>query len=384
MYIEWLEYDNKTTGQRINHINFRRMNLLVGKSAAGKTKILKVISNIFRIAVDGVSLSEQVHIKLGFRVHSIRRRKDSSSKEPDERSYVWELCTSAEQIDIEKEKPANVIKKETLYEGERSIFIRQRDRLTVMEGYKDIPRISLDKSVIWQFGRNEPLMMIQRNMESAVSLYEQKVALNPILGNFLVELEKRLGNRIANSQWSLNSLHGPIGVVIYVMHKYDTPKYDAFLDDLQTIFPEIENIDMCPSESNEKFWQLCIVADGKTIMQEDISDGMLKTIYILSVMHFCEPDSVLLYDELENSLGPNCLDKVVDCILAHEIEAHTQFILTSHHPYIISNFPTENWIIISQQNGVISSQRAADIGIGKTKRDSFFEYMQYIKDGDDR
>lgn len=53
MFIEWMEYENKTTGQQIRRIEFQRMNLLVGPSAAGKTQILRVLSEFLLVASYG-------------------------------------------------------------------------------------------------------------------------------------------------------------------------------------------------------------------------------------------------------------------------------------------------------------------------------------------
>ena len=46
------------------------------------------------------------------------------------------------------------------------------------------------------------------------------------------------------------------------------------------------------------------------------------------------PDgSVILIDEFENSLGVNCLDEITEDVVKES--RRLQFILTSHHPYII-------------------------------------------------
>ena len=44
MYINWIEYESKTSGQKIKRVEFNKLNLLVGASAAGKTSILRAIS----------------------------------------------------------------------------------------------------------------------------------------------------------------------------------------------------------------------------------------------------------------------------------------------------------------------------------------------------
>jgi len=61
------------------------------------------------------------------------------------------------------------------------------------------------------------------------------------------------------------------------------------------------------------------------------------------------------------------------------MEKDIQYLLTSHHPYIINQIPTNSWLIISQKDGIIESNRAVDLGIGRMKQDNFFDLINYIK-----
>ena len=55
MKILELAYEDKATGWKLNPVQFSDLNLLVGVSGVGKTKILKAILNIKKI-VEGESL----------------------------------------------------------------------------------------------------------------------------------------------------------------------------------------------------------------------------------------------------------------------------------------------------------------------------------------
>ena len=56
MKILELSYEDKATGWKLNPVQFSDLNLLVGVSGVGKTKILKAILNIKKI-VEGESLN---------------------------------------------------------------------------------------------------------------------------------------------------------------------------------------------------------------------------------------------------------------------------------------------------------------------------------------
>lgn len=51
---------------------------------------------------------------------------------------------------------------------------------------------------------------------------------------------------------------------------------------------------------------------------------------------------------LKNSLGTNILNELTE-FLSERIQ-DIQFIITSHHPYIINNIPYKNWELVKRIN----------------------------------
>ena len=62
---------------------------------------------------------------------------------------------------------------------------------------------------------------------------------------------------------------------------------------------------------------------------------MFKTLMHIAEMKLMANGSVILIDEFENSLGVNCIEVVADILMNQERDL--QYIITSHHPYIINN-----------------------------------------------
>lgn len=106
-----------------------------------------------------------------------------------------------------------------------------------------------------------------------------------------------------------------------------------------------------------------------------LSDGMLKTFCYLTDLVTAPSGSVILIDEFENGLGPNCLGILLDEMLAR---SDVQLILSSHHPYVINNVPSQNWLVISRHQSTITSRSAAELGVGQTRYDAFFELMNSL------
>lgn len=95
------------------------------------------------------------------------------------------------------------------------------------------------------------------------------------------------------------------------------------------------------------------------ISQWQISSGMYRTLtYLIEILSAPE-ESVIVIDEFENSLGINCMPELTDFIL--DKSPQLQFILTSHHPYIINNIHWKNWQLGSRFNNKIRVIKAVSL-----------------------
>ena len=158
------------------------------------------------------------------------------------------------------------------------------------------------------------------------------------------------------------------------VYEYRSELFEEIRDLYTIIFEQVTDIKF-QEEGNT--YQLYLQEKSEAwVTQEVISDGMFKTLVYLSEIILSEPGTVLLIDEFENGLGLNCLGIMLDEMMQRR---DIQLIVTSHHPYIINNVPTENWTVVMREGLMIHSKSAADLGIGQTKYDAFFELMNRLE-----
>ena len=378
MRIHWIEFENYTTGQKIEKIEFDRLNLLVGESGAGKTQILKTLSKYIDVVLYGKPIPFAGYFKMGFSVNQVM---DGNYEELN-KTFVWKIKTNESIINTNNSYSHGIVE-EIVFKGNEK-FITRDDKGLQIENQK-APEISPDKSVLNIFKEPIDISNIKANFFKTVSYFSQEKGLNPISLEVIRYVKKTLNNSSDNNMvgdFAKKLLFLPLNALIkvWIMKTYFKDTYFNFLNDLQAIFPVIEDVKVdFDNEINQ--YKLFILQDGMWIPTEEISSGMLKTIYILCNSNFGIDESVILLDELENGLGVNCLDEITDYICEKSYDSNTQFILTSHHPYIINQIPENSWRIISQQNGIISSKRAIEVGIdtSKNRQDKFFQYINYIK-----
>jgi predicted ATPase len=84
---------------------------------------------------------------------------------------------------------------------------------------------------------------------------------------------------------------------------------------------------------------------------------------------------VYLIDEYENSLGINAINFFPTMLI--EADSQSQFIITSHHPYIIGNVPVKNWIVFNRKGNTIAVKQGDELEdrYSKSKQQAFIQLI---------
>jgi ABC-type multidrug transport system ATPase subunit len=110
---------------------------------------------------------------------------------------------------------------------------------------------------------------------------------------------------------------------------------------------------------------------------DKLSSGMKKVLLILLDAFIAPPESIYLIDEYENSLGINPINFFPTFL--DELEKDIQFVITSHHPYIINNLPVDNWYIFHRKGNNITI-RFGEENIKRLSKSKQQRFIQLIND----
>lgn len=102
---------------------------------------------------------------------------------------------------------------------------------------------------------------------------------------------------------------------------------------------------------------------------------MQKVLLILTDIFVFPEGGIYLIDEYENSLGINAIDFFPSFIL--EVEKDIQFIVTSHHPYIINEIPVKNWYVFHRKGTEVVIKHGSELAerFGKSKQKAFIKLI---------
>lgn len=360
MRVKCLSFHDKKTGWSVRDIDFMRLTLLVGASGVGKTKILR-------------SLLTLVNISKG---RSENGAEWSLSFEIGADSYIWHGAFSVqddESLDFLRPNELSIpIEYERLTKNGEVIIDRTSDYLQ-FNGQQTV-KLEADKS--------------------AISLLKEEDVISPVFQAinkiYMPRTENAGGIRITpilsdndapiHDLKSIKRLHflDPIDK-LFLLYKNKLSEFDIIKQKFIEIFPLVTDVDFTIGNSFNKMsypiLRIHEVNVEKWIVQTDMSSGMYRTLSQLVTMVLAEDGDVILIDEFENSLGVNCIEEVAELVLYPEVDI--QFILTSHHPYIINNIDFNKWKIVVRDGSMVSVHSAKDLQIGShSKHDAFMQLIQ--------
>ncbi len=368
MKIVNLSYKNRKSGWNIKDLAFNNLTLLVGASGVGKTQILRAILRLASIA-KGKS-SNGIEWRVSFMQDGLE--------------YLWEGAFAL--IDDENETAADVggvaapIEYERLYRnnGKKELLI-ERDADSLKFNGQTTVKLEAEKSAIALLKEESDIMPVYKgflqislmgNQNKGIRISPIKVAEESIIKD--VDALRKQPNLSMVEQ-------------LFLLYKHGLKEFDLVKERFISIFPFVEDLQFTTGTlfNNVTYPILLLKEKGveQWISQKFISSGMFSALSHLVAITLAKDGDVILIDEFENSLGVNCINEVADLVLYPEAEL--QFVITSHHPYIINNIDYGKWKIVTRQGTNVMVHSANDLHIGKhSKHDAFMQLIQssaYLK-----
>lgn len=370
MKIRSIEYKNHSTGLTIKKIQFHHLTLLVGASGVGKTQILKAILDIKNIATgQSVNGAEwKINFTIGEKEYNWKGKFSVSNSLTDHLEYFYDMSLDA---DISEEDLPNVLYEE-LSLNKVPIFSRHNDNI-IFKKEKTV-KLSKKKSLIDLLKEEDEI----KELEDAFRSIKYKD--NTTNEGLSIIFNDYSDPEMFDTLEKIKSSNRAILTKLYYAFHNKLNVFDEIQERFIEIFPNVESMEFVQFESKRFFRgtktpMLSVNEAGidKKIVITRLSSGMRRTLTQIAEIYLSKEGSVFLIDEFENSLGVNCIDELTDYILSPENDA--QFIVTSHHPYIINNVETIHWKIVARVKDEIKTFRPIDLDIGKSKHESFVQLL---------
>ncbi|MBW4674992.1 MAG: ATP-binding protein [Desmonostoc geniculatum HA4340-LM1] len=364
-------YDHELEWQ-FEPIHFSELNLLVGISGVGKTKILQSIMRLRKIARGGSLNGVEWDINFSSNNYEYKWSGEFETKEIN--AFIID--------DEESEKDKFKIKREhlsvngtTLIERSNNEIIFKSNKLPKLSPFQSAVEILSQEEDISpvKYGFNKVIYSDQSRGQNHVSVSVDDMIFSSIFSNKSSE-EKY------SSLEKIQETNLPIQIKLALVYNKHPEIFQEIKQRFIDIFDQIEDIKMEPDKDEDlpkviadyPFIHIKEKGVNNWISQKRISSGMFRTLMHISELYLSAEGTVILIDEFENSLGVNCIDILSDLLLE---ERNLQLIITSHHPYIINKIGMEHWKIVTRRGGVVKVRDAKDYNLGKSRHQAFMQLI---------
>lgn len=359
MKIKRFQFDDNKRNWHLDETTFESLNLFVGISAVGKTRILKSLSLVQNVAIKDDYSLDGIEWVISFAHNGI--------------DYIWMLKSSL----VENESTRNTFENLKTSREARIIYeklINSKENIVIFEREKD--------KLQWYNDKNTP--KIKQN-ESVITVFSEEEAIRPVREAFncLILLEKNGYSSIGfsegididnikmkdnnNKPLNLNqfkeiSTKLPMPLKAFFLQKFYQKEFKNIKEEFIEVFPFVKELKINHIIKAGEYRIFLAIKEKDSIdwiPQSQISSGMFNIFLHLIEIHLAPDGAVILIDEFENSLGTNCMPVAADLI--NEYSNKLQFIITSHHPYIINEISWKNWKIVKRKGGKVTVVNSTDI-----------------------
>jgi len=148
-------------------------------------------------------------------------------------------------------------------------------------------------------------------------------------------------------------------VIQYFREQY--PQYlDNILDRLRHYVPRLERVYAEILTDDRLMLRLKDAPFEQPILAKYASDGTLKMLAYLTMLHNPEPLPLIGIEEPENHLHPRLLPEL--CEACRNATAQTQMMVTTHSPFFVNGLrPEELWVLYRDKQGFTQARRASDM-----------------------
>ncbi|QSJ15640.1 ATP-binding protein [Nostoc sp. UHCC 0702] len=374
MRINQITYYDHELEWHFDPIQFSEFNLLVGVSGVGKTQILKSIINLRKIA-RGSSLNG-VEWDINFTLNDVKYQWNGKF----ETKKINKIVLLEDKNDETNENNKFEINRENLYVDGEIIIERSENEIKFKS--KKLPKLSPFQSAVQILSAEEDIAPVKDGFSKIIYSDQKSQGFSIYsFNNVTYSIFRNIKN--VNEYYSLDKIKEsnlPVQTKLALVYTHNKEIFEEIKQHFINIFEQVEDIKIEPDADNDMpeflseypFIQIKEKSVDNWITQKRISSGMLRTLMHISELYLSAEGSVILIDEFENSLGINCIDVLSDLLFDNR---NLQFIITSHHPYIINKIDMEHWKIITRRGGVVTARDAKDFNLGKSRHQAFMQLI---------
>ena len=331
------------------------VNLLVGASGSGKTRYLNSIFNISSSIVQG---------------QPFRSGRWELIVKTDEYEYLWEYDGGENQVQRE------IVARKRIDSQEEFENLIDRTPDTFSFCGDKLPRLQSDRPGITLLKEEGKIAPLYETFSKVQIRRFHDEGLRDALS--LQDVSQELSN-LSNSEDGILTLWKQqltLSAKMFLLREMFPEQYSLAVETFQQVFSSIKKCDMTiQSPGQVPIFFIKEEKINRNIPVLELSSGMQKVLLIIADIITLPKGSIYVIDEYENSLGINAIDFLPEFL--DDYGTDIQFLITTHHPYLINNMPMETWKVFHRNGSSVSIKDGKEFEerYGKSKQKAFVQLI---------
>lgn len=164
----------------------------------------------------------------------------------------------------------------------------------------------------------------------------------------------------AGPQEQLSTTGDNLANVVQYLKEQHPRRLEQIFGILARRVPQLERVDAEPLPDGRLLLMIKDVPFDRPVPARFASDGTLKLLAYLTVLHDPQPPQLIAIEEPENHLHPRLLAELVE--ECRNAAARAQLMVTTHSPFFVNGLrPNELWLVQRDARGHTHCRRASDI-----------------------
>ncbi len=363
MFLNDYKYSDNE-GWDYSQVSFGKINLFVGPSGAGKSRLLNTIFNIATyVTTNKEPRTGNWDIKF----------------ETDDKTYRWQFkgANEANKFFVAYETLTKINKDGT----SQLIFDRNPKAFTF--GDKELPKLPKDSTGLFLLKDEEQVFSAHKAFSRIIrrNFFGDELIKATSMANLPEQfMSKKEGWK---DRWEEMAPDIPLNIRLFILAESYKSIFDLIVSEFRSVFPSILNVQL--SDGSKIYNRIdsgkmpLLLFTEKNVAApyhlHEMSSGMQKVFLIITDVLSMRKNSLYLIDEYENSLGINAINFLPSFLAEHG--ENTQFVITSHHPYLINNIPVTDWSLFYREGSSVHVKNGKELNekYGASKQEAFIKLI---------
>lgn len=337
--INYGQHEGQESEWRFKNLNFPMINLMVGKNASGKSRVLNVINGLANM------LSRETQLRY------------------DSGNYELNFISDGNKIEYNLKYENREIQEEKFIENGEEKVTRSSD------GTGSIYSLEMNKTIKFKIPKNEFAITTKRD-EYQHPFLEQlnRWAEQVVLFRFGTSLGKdtvAMGSRDTEKRRQFDNKNTNLAIAKFIngQEKVGDTFVNAVISDMNAIGYELEKIEVGFSENIKIETTLEVKPNfilvkesgiSSLISQIDMSQGMFRALsLIIQINHATflnskNPEMTILIDDIGEGLDFERANLLVGLLLEKAEKHSFQLIMTTNDRFIMNKVPLNYWTVIDR------------------------------------